>query len=236
MIWDVTTGYCVKAIQGHTGWIRDVCPSFDGRFLLSTGDDMTARLWDISFSSPQNKSTMVGHEHFNECCAFAPSTSYQYLASLAGSKKPPSARSAAEFMATGSPDKTIKLWDAHGTCLKTLKGHDNWVRALVFHPGGKYLLSVSDDKTLRCWDLSQEGKCVLTLKDIHERFVTCLKWVPGTVKDVPVVSGSTVEELNISESNGKIKGSGTRAGYLTTQIRCVIATGGVDWKLRVFAS
>jgi platelet-activating factor acetylhydrolase IB subunit alpha len=232
LIWDVTTGYCVKKIQGHTGWIRDVCPSFDGRFLLSTGDDMTARLWDISFSNPQNTLTMVGHENFNECCAFAPPTSYQYLASLAGLKKLPPARSAAEFMATGSRDKTIKLWNAHGTCLKTLIGHDNWVRALVFHPGGKYLLSVSDDKTLRCWDLSQEGKCVLTLKDVHERFVTCLKWVPGIVKDVP---GSTVEGQN-SESNGKSKSSGTGAGYSNTQIRCVIATGSVDWKLRIFAS
>lgn len=220
MIWDVTTGYCVKTIQGHTGWIRDVSPSFDGRFLLSTGDDRTARLWDISFVNPQNTSTMVGHEHYIECCVFAPPASYQYLAPLAGLKRTPPTQRAAEFMATGSRDKTIKLWDAHGTCFMTLVGHDNWVRALVFHPGGKYLLSASDDKTLRCWDLSQEGKCVLVLKDVHERFITCLKWVPGIVKDSPVVDGSTASE----------------AGHPNIQIRCVIATGSVDSKLRIFAS
>jgi platelet-activating factor acetylhydrolase IB subunit alpha len=149
---------------------------------------MTARLWDISLSNPENKLTMVGHEHYNECCALAPPTPYQYLAPLAGLRKPPPASSTAEFMATGSRDKTIKLWDSRGTCLVTLVGHDNWVRALVFHPGGKYLLSVSDDKTLRCWDLSQEGKCVKVLKDAHERFVTCLKWAPGIAKDVPVLA------------------------------------------------
>lgn len=219
-IWDVTTGYCVKTIQGHTGWIRDVCPSFDGRLLLSTGDDKTARLWDISFSNPKNMSTMVGHQHYNECCAFAPPASYKYLAPLAGLKKPPPQQHAAEFMATGSRDKTVKLWDAHGTCFMTLVGHDNWVRALVFHPGGQYLLSASDDKTLRCWDLSQDGKCVLTVNGVHEAFVTCLRWAPNIVKDAPVLDGSTAAATDSPN----------------TQIRCVVATGGVDSKLRIFAS
>lgn len=232
-IWDVTTGYCVKTLQGHTGWVRDVYPSLDGRFLLSTGDDKTARLWDISVSNPEIKLTMVGHEHFNECCALAPPASYQYLTSLTGLKKPSRTSSTAEFMATGSRDKTIKLWDARGTCLMTLIGHDNWVRALVFHPGGKYLLSVSDDRTLRCWDLSQEGKCVKVLRDEHERFITCLRWAPGIVKDVPAVYGGAAEGQN-GESNGTPKGTGV--GTPDVQIRCVIATGGVDRKLRVFAN
>ncbi|KAH1970625.1 protein with putative role during mitosis, partial [Aspergillus fumigatus] len=127
---------------------------------------------------------MDGHQHVIECCALAPPTSYQYLARLAGLKHGPLASSAAKFMATGSRDKTIKIWDARGTCLKTLIGHDNWVRAITFHPGGRYLLSVSDDRTLRCWDLSQEGRCK-TLTDVHERFITCLRWAPGIVKNAP---------------------------------------------------
>ncbi|KAL9104399.1 MAG: hypothetical protein Q9163_000657 [Psora crenata] len=229
-IWDVTSGYCVKTLQGHSGWVRDVCPSVDGRFILSTGDDMTARIWDISVSNPVNTLTVVGHEHFNECCALAPPASYPHLASLAGLKKPPPASSTAEFMATGSRDKNIKIFDARGSCLRTLVGHDNWVRALAFHPGGKYLLSVSDDKTLRCWDLSQEGKCVKALTDVHERFVTCLRWAPGNFKDVYAVDGQSGE----SHETAKSKGAGVHipAG----QIRCVIATGGVDRTLRIFAN
>lgn len=80
---------------------------------------------------------MVGHEHFNERCTLAPPASYQHIALLAGLKKPPPASSLAEFMATRSRDKTIKIWDARGTCLRMLVGHDNWVRALVLHPGGR---------------------------------------------------------------------------------------------------
>lgn len=234
-IWDVTTGYCVKTLHGHTGWVRAVCPTLDGRFLLSTGDDMTARLWDISVPSSEFKQTMVGHEHYNECCALAPPTSYQHLAPLAGLKKAPPASSTAEFMATGSRDKTIKLWDARGTCLMTLVGHDNWVRALVFHPGGKYLLSVSDDKTLRCWDLSQAGKCVRVLSEAHERFVTCLRWAPGIVKDRTAASNDAHEVQN-GGSNGTPKSNVAGVAVPDVQIRCVIATGGVDSKLRIFAN
>lgn len=228
-------GNCVMTLQGHTGWVRDVFPSADGRFLLSTGDDMSARLWDISALNPESKLIMVGHEHYNECCALAPPASYQYLAPLAGLKKPPPANSMAEFMANGSRDKTIKLWDARGTCLKTLVGHNNWVRALVFHPSGKYLLSVSDDKSLRCWDLSQEGKCVKALVDAHERFVTCLKWAPGIVKSVHAPYGGAADVHN-GESNQTTKSNGTGAVIPDVQIRCVVATGGVDSKLRIFAN
>jgi platelet-activating factor acetylhydrolase IB subunit alpha len=139
-------------------------------------------------------------------------------------------------MATGSRDKNIKLWDSHGNCLKTLEGHDNWVRALVFHPGGKYLLSVSDDKTLRCWDLSQDGRCVKVLKDSHERFITCLKWVPGINQDLSTGHGGSVDGQSRRADgtpNGKSTGG---ANTVTPQIRRLIATGGVDCKLRIFAS
>ncbi|KAL8298081.1 hypothetical protein RB601_002746 [Gaeumannomyces tritici] len=228
-IWDVTTGFCLKTIRGHTAWIRDVCPSFDGRYLLSTGDDSTLRLWDISVSNPENRLTMVGHDHYVECCALAPPTTYPYLARLAGLKKPPPATNAAEFMASGSRDKTIKIWDSRGTCLKTLIGHDNWVRALVFHPGGKYLFSVSDDKSLRCWDLDQDGKCVKTIGgDVHERFVTCLRWAPGVVTDAPVKDGDA------GQSNGTPRKKTEAAPEV--RIRCVVATGSVDMKLRIFAN
>lgn len=230
-IWNVVTGYCVRTLIGHTAWVRDVCPSSDGRFLLSTGDDTTARLWDISTPDSDTKTVMVGHEHYNECCALAPPASYPYLATLAGLKKTPPTSGTAEFTATGSRDKTIKLWDSRGTCLLTLVGHDNWVRALVFHPGGKYLLSVSDDKSLRCWDLSQSGRCVRVVGNAHGRFITSLKWAPGIAKHEAVDSSSAADG-----QTGESNGNGTAAGGSDVQIRCVVATGGVDSKLRIFAN
>ena len=55
----------------------------------------------------------------------------------------------------------------------TQTGHDNWVRGLTFHPGGgKVIISVSDDKTLRVWDYKNH-RCQKTL-DAHTHFVTSL--------------------------------------------------------------
>ncbi len=233
MIWDIVTGSCLRPLRGHFDWIRDVFPSPDGQFLLSAGDDRTLCLWDLSSQSPEAKLTVFGHENVIECCALAPAASYSHLASLAESKKPPPPDSTSEFMATGSRDKTIKLWDARGNCLKTLTGHDNWIKALVFHPGGKFIISAADDKTLRCWDLSQEGKCVKTL-EVHEHFVTCLKWAPSLVKDAPAAGSGTAVKQD-GESNGTPR-KAVDTKLLDKQIRCVIATGSVDMTLKIYAN
>lgn len=228
-IWDVTTGYCVKTLRGHGDWVRAVSPSFDGRWLLSAGNDQVARLWDAG--SGEVKATFLGHEHVIECCALAPAATYVHLAGMAGLKKPPPASSSGEFVATGSRDKSIKIWDARGTLIKTLVGHDNWIRGVVWHPGGKYLLSISDDKTIRCWDLSQEGKCVKTIDDAHGHFVSCMRWAPGVMK------GPTAGALTNGTGTGGVadgKAKDDPGGKET--IRCVIATGCVDMSVRIFAS
>ena len=51
-------------------------------------------------------------------------------------------------------------------------GHDNWVRGVVFHPGGKAIVSVSDDKTLKVWDY-RNTRCAKTL-EVHSHFATCM--------------------------------------------------------------
>jgi platelet-activating factor acetylhydrolase IB subunit alpha len=61
-------------------------------------------------------------------------------------------------------------------CLFTLVGHDNWVRGVVFHPGGKFIVSASDDKTLRVWD-TRNKRCMKTL-EAHQHFCTSLGMYP----------------------------------------------------------
>ncbi|KAJ1499286.1 Positively regulates the activity of the minus-end directed microtubule motor protein dynein, partial [Coelomomyces lativittatus] len=131
----------------------------------------TAGLWSIS-STIECKQEFLGHDHVIECIAFAPSTSTPFIQELSA-KELNQKDLLGPFFATGSRDKEIRLWNGiSGQCIYIFKGHDNWVRQLLFHPGGKYLISVSDDKTVRCWDLSV-GRCAHTLV-AHQQFVTCL--------------------------------------------------------------
>ena len=200
-------------------------PSFDGRWLLSTGNNQTARLWDAT--SGDLKSIFLGHEHVVECCVFASASSYGHLAILAGLKKPSFFSNSGEFLAIGSRDKSTRIWDSKGILIKTLTGHDNWVRVFVFHSGGKFLISVSDDKTIRCWDLAQNCKCVKTVDDAHGHFVSCVRWVFGVFKGsgfAPTSTGVNGELIKKDDPGDK------------KNIRCVLPTGSVDLNVRVFAS
>ncbi|OKL64151.1 Nuclear distribution protein nudF 2 [Talaromyces atroroseus] len=186
-------------------WIRDVSPSFDGKWLAAGGRDQAVTVWEIS--SAEQKAALLGYENFIECCVFALLASYGHLAALAGLKKPPPASSSSEFIATGGRDKTIRLWDARGRLIKTLVGHDNWVRGLVFHPNGKHLIRVADDKTIRCWDLSQEGRLVKTIDNAHDHFVTCIRCGPSPRNETETTNGTT------------------NMGATKSKFQCVIATG-----------
>ena len=102
------------------------------------------------------------------------------------------------FVATGSRGKRIKLWDAkEGTLIENFEGHDNWVRDLVFHPNGKYLLSVSDDKSMRVWDLSN-GRCIKKISEAHNHFVSCIDF---SAKYLVCATGSVNNQIKLWDCN-----------------------------------
>ena len=60
------------------------------------------------------------------------------------------------LLASGSADKTIRIWDLTTTPPTTkleLKDHTERVYSVVFSPDGKWLASGSEDETVRLWDL-----------------------------------------------------------------------------------
>ena len=60
-------------------------------------------------------------------------------------------------LATGSDDKTARIWDTTtGTQVREL-AHDGRVRAVAFSPDGHLLATASDDKTTQLWQIVQDN-------------------------------------------------------------------------------
>jgi hypothetical protein len=67
------------------------------------------------------------------------------------------------FIASGSWDQTVKIWDAKsGVCAHTLNGHSNVVNSVAYNHDGTFIASGSNDKSVKVWD-ANNGKCVHTL-------------------------------------------------------------------------
>lgn len=70
------------------------------------------------------------------------------------------------WAASGSEDKTVKVWDLKtGECHTTLRGHGDLVSSIVVTPDGGRILSASIDKTIRVWE-ARSGHPLATLEGL----------------------------------------------------------------------
>ncbi|MCG9132646.1 PD40 domain-containing protein [Candidatus Poribacteria bacterium] len=129
-LWDASTGGHLKRWQVGSG--GRVCSAFspDGQMLVGCYDT-NIFLWNIL---TDQSLWLKGHRDWSGSVAFSPN---------------------GQIIASGSPDNTIRLWDAAtGQIKNILTDHRGDVNSVVFTPDGSTLLSGSEDKTIRLWDVA----------------------------------------------------------------------------------
>jgi WD40 repeat protein len=139
--------------SGHAGYVNSVAFSPDGKKIVTSSSDKTARIWDAETGRELKK--LKGHTEEVIPVAFSPD----------GKK-----------VVTGSFDNTARIWDAetgrelkrleHKGAVNTyafslegkqLKGHTAGVYSVAFSPDGKRVVIGNQDNTVRIWD-AESGK------------------------------------------------------------------------------
>ena len=130
ILWDaVTQRALARAMHDH---LANQCSfSHDGKLLVSASSDYSARIWEVP--SMQLKAALVGHADDVDTAVFSPDDQY---------------------IATCALDRTIKIFDLGGRCLKTLTGHTGNVLTVAWGSDAKTLISSSVDGTVRHWDVA----------------------------------------------------------------------------------
>lgn len=177
-------GTLIDTLEEHEGRVYSLSFSSDGKFLASSSDDHTLKIWRRNKKDKYVLKTSIPCYDSFHCVALSPDgkivvaggwdksiklwklglkkdNSFQKLESFAGHSDCVNSLSFSpdgKFLASASNDNTVKLWHfEYGTCIKTFRGHSEWVRDVSFMPKKSYstqpiiLASCSDDNTVRIW-------------------------------------------------------------------------------------
>lgn len=140
----------LKTLKGHTSWIRCIVFNPSGHLLASSSSDGTVKLWQVE--TGECIQTWKAHNSLVLAVTFSPDGT---------------------ILATGGGDGSVKLWEVPSLLqspalyppvpLRSLQGHEKWLRCLAYHPNGDLLASCSQDGSVKLWDW-RSGICLDTLR------------------------------------------------------------------------
>lgn len=129
-VWDTNTySLCLPIIE-HEGYVYSVSYSQDGKYLLTSSEDKTAKVWD-SLTGCLLRNFKDGHSEALECASFSHD---------------------GKRVLTGSNDHTAIIWDVESESVLQILPHDFCVESAVFQKDGLHIITA--DKNVKVWDLT----------------------------------------------------------------------------------
>jgi WD40 repeat protein len=168
----------VATLIGHGGDVNSVAFSPDGQFLVS-GD----KVWEIGIWGVGKEKGAVTPEGRKDIMRPAvvshPKWRHRKVATLrghGGDVLSVSFSPDGKFLASGSRDETVKVWEV-GSWREVATLNHKWaVNSVAFSPDGKFLASGSNDKTVKVWAVGSWHK-VATLRG-HGDYVYSVSFSP----------------------------------------------------------
>jgi WD40 repeat protein/class 3 adenylate cyclase len=136
-----------RVFKGHTDEIWDMAISPDGKYLVTSSKDKTARLWDFA----TGETIRIFSEHTDIVSGIAFSSDGKYVV-------------------TGSYDHTARLWDvATGQTLQVFTGQIA-IEFIAISPDGRNIVTTSHGE-VRVWDVATGKTVHIFIEDAKHTFL-----------------------------------------------------------------
>ena len=199
-------------LRGHTGEIRSLIFSFDGRFLYSASLDGKVLKWDLSTKastdistnmmkitsidlSPDNK-YIAGVSDDGEVLLWNPETSSDNFRIESAGKtiKTVKFKPDENILAVGYTDGCFEIWDTSARKrISETKAHSSEVRDIRFNSKLSQIATAANDGTLKLWNSEDLTSLPISFND-NDGFVVAIEFSPdGQV----IVSGTTGRITNL---------------------------------------
>jgi WD40 repeat protein len=129
-------------VHAHAGPIFAAGYNQSGNLIYTAGSDRKIKIWDPNILKNREDPLAVLQGHLK----------YVLAAAVSQDEK---------TMATGGGDKAIDLWEvASRKLIGRLLGHTSDIEALAFTPNNHFVISASEDRTVRIWSVDGQRELV----------------------------------------------------------------------------